>query len=115
MGSAENGGGSASGAQRAPNWDPPPPWDVHDTFHRIVKIWVKSNFELFQQFLDVFSLHDDRINFSSFALCQVSGVPTKGTLEDFFSDFWRVVGKTCGSLGEIKIAGKNPENWYMAS
>ena len=39
---------------------------------KTVENWVKSNFAFFQQFLDVFSSHDDRINFSSFALCQAS-------------------------------------------
>ena len=33
---------------------------------------VKSNFVLFQQFFNIFSAHDDQINFSSFALCQAS-------------------------------------------
>ena len=39
---------------------------------KTIENWVKSNFVLFQQFLDVFSSHDNRINFSSFALCQAS-------------------------------------------
>ena len=39
---------------------------------KTIKNWVKSNFVLLQQFLDVFSSHDNRINFSSFALCQAS-------------------------------------------
>ena len=58
---------------------------------KTVENWVKSNFLFFLQFLDVFSSYDDRINFSSFALCQASQdtsleYPQRVLWRIFFSD-----------------------------
>ena len=65
---------------------------------KTVENWVKSNFVLFEQFFDVFSAHDDRINYSSFALWRES---QDTSLDYLCGVLWRIIFSTYKGVSAI--------------